>query len=86
MALVGEEAALGLIGRFCGFLGNREVVGALFNQRFEMVAGGFKLSLGLLAGGDVDAVANDVAAGCAVFDDQQPATVIELLLDVRAVS
>ena len=85
VAHVGQEGALGDVGRFCCFLGAPQFLGPDRDHRLQVLAVMLKLGFGLLAGGDVDAVADDVAAGRTIFDDQKPAAIVEVLLQQAAI-
>ena len=66
VAHVGQEAALGLVGRLCGFLGQGQALhgqiqipGALGHQVFQAVAVLLELLLVLVALGDIDVAATN---------------------------
>ena len=66
-------------------LGDGESRGPFGDQFFKMVAMAAQLGLSLLEAGDVEAVADDIAARRAVFDNQQMAAVIKCLFEQAAI-
>ncbi len=59
---IGEEGTLGDVGRFCGSLGFLELLGALFNQPFQVVVVLIKLFFCAFTVGDVFCHDDDLIA------------------------